>query len=105
MLFNVQNRMKNSGLLILAVFLFFYFAYFTVSGDRGLLRYMYLSKEIISTRRIADQFRAQKNKLEGQVRLLSSSSLDVDLLEERARDVLNFVGSDEFVILDEDTAG
>ena len=36
-----------------------------------------------------------------EVRLLSPDSLDLDLLDERARIVLNFVGDDEFVILDE----
>ena len=35
------------------------------------------------------------------MRLLSPDSLDLDLLDERARIVLNFVGDDEFVILDE----
>ena len=33
--------------------------------------------------------------------LLSSSSLDLDMLEERAREVLNFAGEDEFIVLDE----
>ncbi|MDR1026322.1 MAG: septum formation initiator family protein [Lactobacillus sp.] len=98
--FNFKNRLKNSGLLILAVFLFFYFSYFTINGDRGLLRYMYLSKEISQASAIAEQFNSQKSKLEEKVKLLSSSSLDLDLLEERARIVLNFVGDDEFVVLD-----
>ena len=49
----------------------------------------------------AAQYSAQKHKLEAKVRLLSSSSLDLDMLDERARVVLNFAGNDEFVILDE----
>ena len=49
----------------------------------------------------AAQYSAQKQKLEAKVRLLSSSSLDLDMLDERARVVLNFAGNDEFVILDE----
>ena len=99
--FNLQSRLKNSWLLLFVVFLFFYFSYFTISGDRGLLRYMYLNKEITQAQKISDQFSAQKNKLEEKVKLLSSSSLDVDLLEERARIVLNYVGEDEFIILEE----
>jgi len=99
--FNLQERLKNSGLLVFIVFLFFYFSYFTINGDRGLLRYMYLNKEIAQSQKIFDQFRGQKEKLEKNVRLLSSNSLDVDLLEERARIVLNYVGEDEFIILEE----
>lgn len=99
--FNLQEKIKNSGLLIFIVFLFFYFSYFTINGDRGLLRYMYLNKEIKQAQAISDQFRTQKEELESKVKLLSSNSLDVDLLEERAREVLNYVGEDEFIILDE----
>ena len=77
-----------------------YFSFYTVNGERGLLRYMYLSKEIKYARSVADQYRAEKEQLEQKVRLLSSSSLDLDLLEERTRTVLNFAAEDEFIILD-----
>ena len=81
--------------------LFAYFSYHAVNGERGFLRYMYLKQEISEARRLAQNYHNQKSKLENQVRLLSSSSLDLDLLEERARVVLNLAGSDEFIILDE----
>ena len=43
---------------------------------------------------------AQKKLLEQKVRLLSSNSLDLDMLEERTRVVLNYAADDEFVLLD-----
>lgn len=98
---DLPNKIKNSGFLILCVLLFFYFSFYTINGERGLLKYMYLSKEIAYAKTIAAQYSAQKHKLEAKVRLLSSSSLDLDMLDERARVVLNFAGNDEFVILDE----
>ena len=98
---DLPNKIKNSGFLILCVLLFFYFSFYTINGESGLLKYMYLSKEIAYARTIAAQYSAQKQKLEAKVRLLSSSSLDLDMLDERARVVLNFAGNDEFVILDE----
>ena len=97
----LTNKIKNSGFLILCVLLFFYFSFYTINGERGLLKYMYLSKEIAYAKDIAAQYSAQKQKLEAKVRLLSSSSLDLDMLDERARVVLNFAGDDEFVILDD----
>ncbi|MBO5443659.1 MAG: septum formation initiator family protein [Alphaproteobacteria bacterium] len=97
---DLQNKLKSSGFLILCILLFFYFSFYTINGERGLLRYMYLSKEIVHARQIAEQYNAEKKKLEDKVRLLSSNSLDLDMLEERARVVLNFAGNDEFVILD-----
>lgn len=98
---DLSNKIKNSGFLILCVLLFFYFSFYTVNGERGLLKYMYLSKEIAYAKKISAQYSKQKNKLEAKVKLLSSSSLDLDLLEERARVILNLAGTDEFVILDE----
>ena len=97
---NIQDRIKDSGFLILLVFLFLYFTFYTINGDRGVLKYMYLKNEIAQSQRIAEQYSQQKQKLEAKVKLLSSSSLDLDLLDERVRFVLNFVGKDEFVILD-----
>lgn len=99
--FDLQTKFKNSLWLIIIFLIFAYFSFYTVNGERGLLRYMYLSKEIKYARSIADKYNQEKLDLEQKVRLLSSSSLDLDLLEERARVVLNFTAPDEFVILDD----
>lgn len=100
LMMELQNKIKGSWALILLVSLFFYFSFFTIKGDRGFIRYMYLNKEIAQTQKIASQYNLNKQKLEDKVKLLSSSSLDLDLLEERARTVLNLAATDEFVILD-----
>lgn len=85
---------------MLCIMLFMYFLFYTINGERGLLKYLYLKKEISQAQKIAAQYNLQKTKLEDKVKLLSSSSLDLDMLEERARIVLNLVGDDEFIILD-----
>ena len=97
----LHNRLKNSSVVLICVFMIFYFLYHTVTGERGILRYMYLKKEITQAEKIAESYHKQKLKLEDKVRLLSSSSLDLDMLEERAREVLNFASEDEFIVLDE----
>ena len=96
----LQTKFKNSLWLIAVFFIFIYFSFYTINGERGLLRYMYLSKEIKYAQSVADQYSTEKKQLEQKVRLLSSHSLDLDLLEERTRMVLNFAADDEFVILD-----
>lgn len=101
-LIEIQNRIKNSGILIFCTMLSLYFIFHGISGDRGLLKLLYLRNEITEAKQIADMYHQEKIKLEEKVKLLSSSSLDLDLLDERARVVLNLVGSDEFVILDSD---
>lgn len=97
---DLQTKFKNSLWLIVVFLIFIYFSFYTVNGERGLLRYMYLSKEIKYARTVAEQYNAEKQQLEQKVRLLSSNSLDLDMLDERARVVLNFSAADEFVILD-----
>lgn len=75
-----------------------YFAYHTVQGDRGLLAYMRLSGEVERAKDTLAEARADRMQLERKVRLLHPDSLDLDMLEERARDVLNRVRDDEIVI-------
>lgn len=96
----LQNKVKNSGILIFCTLLSLYFLFHGISGERGLLKLLYLRSEISSAQKIAESYHHQKEKLEEKVKLLSSSSLDLDLLDERARVVLNLIGTDEFIILD-----
>ncbi|MFV0626398.1 MAG: septum formation initiator family protein [Alphaproteobacteria bacterium] len=98
----LQKRIKMSGFLIACILVFVYFSFYSISGERGLLKYLYLKKEIAQAQKMADQYNQKKEKLEEKVKHLSSSSLDLDLLDERVRTVLNFVADDEFIIIDEE---
>lgn len=99
---DLHNKIKQSGILLLLILLFFYFSFYTINGERGLRRYMYLQKELSYAEQVANQYNQQKLKMEEKVRLLSSTSLDLDMLDERARAVLNYAGNDEFILLDND---
>lgn len=98
---DLQAKLKDSLWLIVVFLIFIYFSFYTINGERGLLRYMYLSKEIKYAQSIADKYRTEKELLEQKVRLLSSGSLDLDMLEERTRLILNYAADDEFVLLDD----
>lgn len=98
---NLPSKAKNLMWQIAIVFVCFYFVFYTVKGDRGVLHYMYLSKEIEYARQVAAKYHNEKTKLENKVHLLSSESLDLDMLDERAKAVLNLMRDDEFIIIDE----
>jgi cell division protein FtsB len=98
----LNDKIKNSTFAILGSVLCVYFAYHAISGERGLIRLISLKQEISKAQRISDSFKIQKNNLEKKVKLLSSDSLDLDLLEERSRIVLNMAGEDEYIILDDE---
>lgn len=86
--------------MLLIILAFIYFSFYTIKGDRGLIRYMQLTDEVSAAYRESAKHAAEKAEWEEKVRLLSSESLDLDMLDERARVVLNMVGPQEFVILD-----
>ena len=101
-LWELQNKLKSYGIWIIILGVLAYFAFFAINGDRGLFKYFYLKQEIATAKKSAAEYQKQKNSLEEKVKHLSNSSLDLDLLEERARIVLNLAADDEFVLLDEE---
>ncbi len=76
-----------------------YFGFHAVHGDRGLLTYWRLEQKIGETRPILDDIQFRRLELEKRVRLLRPDSLDPDMLEERARLMLNYGYANEVVIL------
>ena len=82
----------------LGVCFFAYFAYHAVQGDRGLLAWARVANEIESARAVFAEAVAERRLLEHRVALLRPEHLDPDMLDERARTLLNLVGENEFVI-------
>jgi cell division protein FtsB len=76
-----------------------YFAWSSWYGDRGLLARSALEQQIQAAR--ADLTRAEDIERETlrRVQALRSDRLDLDLLDERARHMLNRMGRDETAIL------
>jgi len=77
-----------------------YFAYHAIHGDRGLIAWWHLSRDIDAARTAVAETAIRREILEQRVALLRPESLNQDMLDERARLMLNLVGPDEFVILE-----
>ena len=76
-----------------------YVAYNTVQGDRGLIAYWQLTKQVEQAHAIKGGLDAQRERLENRVRLLYPQSLDPDILDERARFLLGYSRADEYVVI------
>jgi cell division protein FtsB len=77
---------------------FGYFAYHVMGGENGLLSY-YRTKRIISVKsKELKSLRSKCDVISRNVALLSSGSLDLDLLEERCMVVLNYCHSGDIVV-------
>ena len=77
-----------------------YFAYHVVHGDRGLIAWWNFKQRVAAATDALTQSRAERGRLEKRVRLLNPGSLDPDMLEDRARAMLNYGYADELVILE-----
>lgn len=75
-----------------------YFVYHAVQGDRGIVAWMQLNQQIRVADTELDKTDTERQDMEQRVALLSNSSLDLDMLEERARVMLNFAHPDDLVI-------
>ncbi len=77
-----------------------YLGYHTVEGDRGLVAWLSLTEQIETLEHEIAAESAERRKLERRVSHLRRESLDVDLLEERARVILNLGHPNDRIILD-----
>jgi cell division protein FtsB len=76
-----------------------YFAYNLVIGDRGLLAWQRLSRQLQHENADLQALRAERTALDRKVSDLSPDHLDPDLLDERVRATLNLVAPNELVIM------
>ena len=77
-----------------------YFAYHGVHGDRGLIAWWDIKQRVAAARQTLAVARAERETLERRVRLMNPGSLDADMLEERARLMLNYGYAYDIIILD-----
>lgn len=84
--------------LIVAFMLGAYFTFAAVQGDYGVFRQVQIRAEAEALRVERDRLYQDLAKISNLTARLSDRYLDVDLLDERVRDVLGYVRADEIVI-------
>ena len=77
-----------------------YLGYHVVQGDRGLLAWLRLTSEVHETKSRLQTAMDERMYLSHEVSLLRADNLDVDLLEERVRILLNLVHPRDIVVID-----
>jgi cell division protein FtsB len=84
--------------ILVMVSLGMYFTFASVQGDFGLFRRVQIEAEtralVVERDRLAEEVAALRNK----TLRLSDTFLDVELLDQQARDVLGMVRADEIVL-------
>jgi cell division protein FtsB len=75
-----------------------HFVFAAVQGDYGLLRRLEIEADLRAMERQRVALEAEVARMENLTRRLSDDFLDLDLLDERARDMLGLLRPDEIVI-------
>ena len=76
-----------------------YFLYHTIQGDRGWLAMLRLQQQVNVAEDRLTQLQDRRHELEHRVQLMRPDSLDPDLLDEKARELLNYSKPGDVVIL------
>ncbi len=75
-----------------------YFIFAAVQGDYGVFRRAEIVVETRTLEAELQDLQTEVARMENLTRRLSDTYLDLDLLDERARDILGMIRSDEIVV-------
>ena len=84
---------------LLGIVLIVYMSYHAFIGERGLFTHWRLQGEARELTAKLEVLTAERAVLENRIALLSSDNLDRDMLNERARAVLNYADPNEITIM------
>ena len=92
-----NHRLISLNAILLMLIL--YFLFHSLSGERGVFALIKLNRELKEKNLILDDILAEKQVIENRVKLLYPKSLDLDLLDEIARNDLGMIGQGEKAII------
>ncbi|NBC33599.1 MAG: septum formation initiator family protein [Alphaproteobacteria bacterium] len=75
-----------------------YFCFHALQGHRSIFARERLEAELAQAHETLDTLQAERRHLEHRTDLLMPDGLDLDLLEERARSVLNYAHPDDVIL-------
>jgi|SRR5581483_11361158 len=95
----LRRRARHVLVPVLGALLVAYFGYHAVEGDRGLFAYLKLMQELRKAEISRDLIHADRMVIERRVALLRPDGVDPDMLDERARLMLDLGRRDELTIM------
>lgn len=97
---NRKSRPAIGTILILLLMVFggAYFLIAAIVGPYGVFRQAEINAQVIELQVELEQMQSAVARMENLTRRLSDDYLDLDLLDQQARDVLGYIRPDEIVI-------
>ena len=84
---------------LVSIFFLSYFLYHTLEGDRGISALYKVKNDLNSVEKQLADLTEQRERLEKRNSLLSSYSLDTDMLDEQAKRLLLMVKPNEYLVI------
>ena len=98
LLSELKRRARHAVAPVLGIGIFGYFAYHAIEGDRGLFAYMRMKEHVAEAEQMRLEVAEIRAELDRRVSLMRPDHTDPDMLDERARSMLNLAQPDEVVI-------
>jgi cell division protein FtsB len=96
----IKRRSRRMIVPIIGAIFVAYFLVHAFHGDRGIIAWMHLQKQVSAAKQTLVEIRSVRVKYERRISLLQTEQLDPDMLDERARVMAGLVRSDEYIIVD-----
>jgi len=100
---NKSVILKNKVILYLSFLITFfisiYLIYFLINGQRGLLKYFYLTKQNQEYSQTLAKLKVENQYYNDRINRLQPNTVDLDFLDEQVRKKLGFIDKNEIVIV------
>ncbi|MFT6331897.1 MAG: cell division protein FtsB [Lentimonas sp.] len=94
--FKITKQIFISASIALALVIYFF--YYTVFGEKGVIKYFSLQKELQHKNQTMGSLQNKMQNKQNMVDGMNSQSLDLDLLDEESRKNLGYAKKNEIVI-------
>ncbi len=100
---NKSVILKNKIILyfsfLITFFIFIYLVYFIIYGQRGILKYLYLTKQNQEYNQILANLTTESEYYNNRIKRLQPNTVDLDFLDEQVRNKLGLIDKNEIVII------
>ena len=95
----LKNKIIIYLSFLITFFIFIYLVYFIINGQRGLLQYLYITKQVQEHNQTLANLNAENKYYIDRTKRLQTNSIDLDFLDELARKKLGLIDKNEIVII------
>ena len=95
----LKNKIVLYLSFLITFFIFIYLVYFLINGQRGLLKFFYLTKQAEEYNHTLANLKAENDYYIDRTKRLEPNTLDLDYLDEQVRNNLGLIDKNQIVII------